>query len=218
MQAMMFDILFDKVLTRPCFGLNDETEQRLGEFETALYDSDQGKYMYVQNHKSIMCKSNLALAQSAKIDLWKKTTIECAGLLRRENLRPARTAEFSRGYMSPLLASQPEKVPQGASHPTEQYDKSVLQLCEDAYKLSLLMRSCNASYRVEKLEKGRIVDEHLESEIVCQAFEDGEDGEDGNVRGSKIAFTIFGALVKTPDLDLEKQHVLEKAHVICHAG
>ncbi|MCJ1345772.1 hypothetical protein MMC31_003981 [Peltigera leucophlebia] len=144
-RAMMFEILSCEILTRPCFGLNEEIENGLGEFETALYASYQGDS-------------------------------------------------------------------KGATHPTEQHDKSVLQMCEDAYKLTLLVRGCKASYRFEKFEAGKIVDKQLESEIVCQAFE-GHEGE--NVRGSRIAFTLFGALVKTFDLDLEKRCVLEKAHVIC---
>lgn len=160
----------------------------------------------------MMCKSNAALASSAEIDLWKRTTVKCAGLLGGKSLRPDRTAEIIRNFMSPLLPSQPKGNSKGATHPTEQHDKSVLQMCEDAYKLTLLVRGCKASYRFEKLEAGEIVGEQLESEIVCQAFE-GHEGE--NVRGSRIAFTLFGALVKTSDLDLEKGYVLEKAHVIC---
>lgn len=116
--------------------------------------------------------------------------------------------------MSPLLASQPEGVSKGATHPTEQYDKSILQLCEDAYKLTPLVRGCKDSYRFERFEEGQIIDEQLESEIVCQAF---EGQEDEKVRGSRIAFTLCGALVKVSDLDLEKRYVLEKAHVICQA-
>lgn len=162
----------------------------------------------------MMCKSNAASAKSAEIDLWKRKTVECAGLLGRKSLRPARTAEFLRNFMSPLLASQPEGVPTGATHPTEQYDKSILQLCEDAYKLTLLVRGCKDGYRFERFEEGQIIDEQLESEIVCQAF---EGQEDEKVRGSRIAFILFGALVKVSNLDLEKRYVLEKAHVICQA-
>lgn len=166
----------------------------------------------MHNHNSMICKSNAALAKSADIDLWKRKTVECAGLLGRKSSRPATIADFIRSFMSPLLASQPEGVPKGASHPTEQHDKIILQLCEDAYKLTLLARGCKASYRFEKFEEGKIIDEQLESEIVCQAF---EEHEDEKVRGSRIAFTVFGALVKTSDLDLEERYVLEKAHVIC---
>lgn len=44
-RAMMFEILRCNILTKPCFGLNDEIENELGEFETALYASHQGKYI-----------------------------------------------------------------------------------------------------------------------------------------------------------------------------
>ena len=43
-RAMMFQILFYEIFIRPCFGLNEEIENRLGEFETALYVGYQGKY------------------------------------------------------------------------------------------------------------------------------------------------------------------------------
>lgn len=43
-RATMFHILFYEIFIRPCFGLNEEIENGLGEFEIALYAGYQGKY------------------------------------------------------------------------------------------------------------------------------------------------------------------------------
>lgn len=45
-RAMLFELLFYEIFKRPCYGLNEEIENGLEKFETALYASYQGKHIY----------------------------------------------------------------------------------------------------------------------------------------------------------------------------
>ena len=113
--------------------------------------------------------------------------------------------------MDPLLATTPKVLPQGEPKPAEVHDNTVVQLCEDAFKLAILLRKSKANFKCEVQRMGTPIDGTLEAEIAPQAF----DGQPGPVLGSKLAFTIFGALVKYSGYALDERHVLERAHVIC---
>ena len=93
--------------------------------------------------------------------------------------------------------------------------KSLLELCNDAHELNLLFRKSKAVYKVRKLEPGTVVCEDVEPSIVVQALEGPAGPADG--RDSKIAYTLFAALVKQPDVEIDEEYILEKAHVICKA-
>ena len=113
--------------------------------------------------------------------------------------------------MDPLLAPTPKALPHGEPDSTEVHDNTVLQLCQDAFKLALVLRKSKANFRCEVQRTGTLIDANIESEIVPQAF----DGQPGPVHGAKVAFTIFGALVKYSGYALDDRHVLERAHIIC---
>ncbi|MCJ1355651.1 MAG: hypothetical protein MMC33_005643 [Icmadophila ericetorum] len=133
---------------------------------------------------------------------WRKRTIECAALLDQESEKPERVAKDIWEFMKPMLSpSTNEKMNL----------KSLFELCKDAYELTSLLRKSSAIYKIIKLEEGTTVSE---SKMVAQAF-DGPPPLD--MKNSRIAYTLFAALIKRPDIDLDEEYVLEKAHVICRA-
>ena len=113
--------------------------------------------------------------------------------------------------MDPLLAPSPKTLSQGEPTPAAVHDNAVLQLCKDAYKFAILLRKSKANFRIEAQKMGTPIDGTVEAEIAPQAF----DGPPGPVHGSKVAFTISGALVRYSGYALDERHVLERAHVIC---
>lgn len=145
---------------------------------------------------------------------WTRKTIEVAALLKKRGNRPKRVAQYIQDFMTPLLASGPQDPTKKApGQNNKQHDDRISQLCADAYELSLLMRQCRARYECVEAEANTKIDEEFESEIVAQDFEGPHASQ---VRGSRIAFTVFGALLKTPEpASSHRRFVLEKAHVIC---
>ena len=107
--------------------------------------------------------------------------------------------------MEPILQAQAPK----ATH-----FKSILRLCEDAYKLALILRKSSSDYKCESVPSGIVIDNRVESEISPQAFDTPQTSQAPMIQGSRIAFTIFGALVKYEPATGER-HVLEKSHVVC---
>lgn len=154
---------------------------------------------------------NILVART-EIASWTRQTIEVAALLDKRGNRPERVAAVIRDFMTPLLASVPHDPTKKAPAHYKQHEDRISQLCADAYRLSLLMRKCRARYECVEVEANTIIDERLESEIIAQDFEGPQAPQ---VRGSRIAFTVFGALVKTPEPALNRRLVLQKAHVIC---
>ena len=89
-----------------------------------------------------------------------------------------------------------------------------MQLCEKAHQLSLLLRRSKSRYTFENIKRGTVIDRYNISDISPQAF-DGPELEEP--LGATVAFTIFGALVKYPDLTPDERYVLERSHVVLTA-
>lgn len=123
------------------------------------------------------------------------------------NARPEIVAEYMATYMKPLLSDLFKET--SAIH-----FKSILRLCEDAYKLALLLRKSSSDYRYETVPNGTVFDDSLESKISSQAFDSPQKSQASMIQGFRIAFTIFGALVKYEPATGER-YVLEKSHVVC---
>lgn len=75
-----------------------------------------------------------------------------------------------------------------------------------------MRRNKKATFKTESYKDYTVVTSAIEAKINCQVF-DGRSESD--IVGSKIEMTIFGGLVKKPDLSSEATVVLEKSHVVC---
>lgn len=147
------------------------------------------------------------LGNTADVAEWRKRTIECASWLRIESARPRVAADYIAQFMEPLSSKS-------APSTTQPLDRLMLQLCEKAYQLTLLLRRSKSRYTYENIKRGTVIDVYNVLDISPQAF-DGPELEEPI--GASVAFTIFGALVKYPDLTPDERHVLDKSHVVLAA-
>lgn len=136
---------------------------------------------------------------------WRSQTVECAALLNGSSTTPAHIAGYIWEFMEPWLSESADR---------EIHQQALVQLCTAAYELALLLRKSKATYKVVKFEEGQLIHEATERSMIAQAFEGPTLPE---VQGSKIAFTLFGAMLKSADTELDEEYILEKAHVICKA-
>lgn len=150
------------------------------------------------------------LGNTADVAEWRKRTIACASWLKIESTRPRAAATYISEFMEPLLPT-PSKSGVQATPPL---DRLMLQLCEKAYQLTLILRRSKSKYTYETIKRGAVVDEYNISDISPQAFD--VPGLDEPL-GASVAFTIFGALVKYPDMTPNERHVLERSHVVLTA-
>lgn len=92
--------------------------------------------------------------------------------------------------------------------------KSVGELCDKAYNLSLVMRSSSkATFRTIFFSYGTLITPAIEAKVSCQGF----DGQPASkVLGSKIAMTICCGLEKIPHVSPEATVVLERSHIVCY--
>lgn len=132
--------------------------------------------------------------------------MEFAAGLDVQNKRPEKIAKYIAQFMEPLLAD-PSDVK------TDIHYKSILRLCEDAYNVALVLRKSHFDYKCESLSDGTLIDEAVEGEIKPQGFDRPQATQDPMIQGSRIAFTMFGALVKYEPA-IGERYMVEKAHVM----
>ncbi|KAI4247951.1 MAG: hypothetical protein LQ352_006041 [Teloschistes flavicans] len=181
LRAKLFDLLDEMLLSARSFGVG-EWEEALGKFEKAL-------------HKS---------KSTSPVDLaeWRSRTIDCGDWLEQKSQWPGDTCQEILHFLEPQLSTTASK---------DLLNKSMRDLCDKAYSLSLLMRrNKKATFKTESYKDYTVVTSAIEAKINCQVF-DGRSESD--IVGSKIEMTIFGGLVKKPDLSSEATVVLEKSHV-----
>ena len=135
---------------------------------------------------------------------WRSRTIEIGAGLAERSRRPSDACDDIIDFFDP-------QVP-GASF--DQFEKSVLGLCNKAYDLSLLWRkSRNATFKIITAKDETLVTAANEAEISCQLVE-GPGRPD--LVGSRIMMTVFGGLEKSSGGSDEERTILEKPHVVCH--
>ena len=110
-------------------------------------------------------------------------------------------------FMEPIQLLSSKSAPPT----TPPLDQMMFQLCEKAYQLTLALRRSKSTYTCEKIKRGTVIDEYNRSDINPQAYH-GQQSEEPV--GATVAFTIFGALIKYPDLAPNEPVVLEQSHVI----
>jgi len=132
---------------------------------------------------------------------WRVQTIKCTGWFDAfaKSRIPEEKARLIYDFMVPLL-------PLG--YESEELSKSLMKLCWDAFRLTLVLRSSHDLYRFEQPSFGSAVDA---GEVEPQ-FTVGETEE--NLKAPVIFLILFGSLVKYPANNPGHRVVLEKAHVV----
>jgi hypothetical protein len=135
---------------------------------------------------------------------WRTRTVECAALINdhAQSTWPEQVAHQIWEFMSPILPPETDKV---SEKKCSDLEKHLIKLCEGAHQLALLVRGCKDVYQCQLIKRGEALSEDAEP----------QDNEGGtNVKDVTVAFTLFGALVKYPELSPRVKLVLEKAHVV----
>jgi hypothetical protein len=138
--------------------------------------------------------------------------MDCIDKLRYESAHPKKTADAILEFLSP--------IPLRDSRDESLIKTKVLELCEEAFRLKLMMRKSKEGYQCEvpDTEGGPclLVPNH-ESLVEPMAVEGGKPSQAGN----EIAYTLFAALTKqgassssSSSSGDKRRLVLEKAHVI----
>ncbi|KAL8946547.1 MAG: hypothetical protein Q9222_007074 [Ikaeria aurantiellina] len=188
MRAKVFDILDDRLISARTFGIGDY-EKSLMRFERALNSS-----------KSV---SQIDLAD------WRSRTIECGAWLEEKSQWPGDTCHEILERMDPHLSV----VTSSSAVLKEQLIKSMRDLCDRAYDLSIMMRkSKKAGFATSTMKKDTIVTTAWETKFSCQAY-DGPLHSD--ILGSRVSIIVFDGLVKLGDNPSEEPVTLEKPHVVC---
>ena len=201
-RAKIFRFINEEILSGLTFGIGNEFEESLREFERAVGKSEHGISKYLRHLHVwtglMRCPGPSTLAE------WRSTTIECAKALTGRSSLPSITSKMILNILQPL-----EK---GSSRSQPRIEQTMLDLCDKAYDLSVLMRkNKKANFQVLTLRSGS---EIIETQISPQAFDGPQ--PDGLER-AKVAFTIFGGLTKHPE-DCPGQIVLETAQVVCRTS
>lgn len=150
---------------------------------------------------------NNPIGDASDIHDWRSRTVGCANWLGGQNERPRKAAEYIATFMVPLL-------PEPLNDTWPRNFESICRLCEDAYKLTLVLRKSTSDFKVESVPNGTVIDDSVESQISPQGFIPPHKSQLPTIQGSRIDLTIFGALVKY-DRATGERYVLEKSHVAC---
>ncbi|KAL8671692.1 MAG: hypothetical protein Q9168_003814 [Polycauliona sp. 1 TL-2023] len=187
MRAKIFEMIDDSLLSARTFGVG-EFEKGLMKFERALYSS-----------KTV---SHAALAE------WRSRSIDCGAWLQERSHWPDTTCQEILECMDPFMLA----ATVGAAS-REQLRRSMHELCDKAYELSVLLRrGKSTTFQVWISEDESVVTPSIEGNVNCQAF---VGASQPDAVGSKVVMTIFGGLVKIPEDSSGDRVILEKSHVIC---
>ncbi|KAL8995570.1 MAG: hypothetical protein Q9169_004712 [Polycauliona sp. 2 TL-2023] len=188
MRAKIFEIIDEDLLNARTFGVA-ELEKGLMKFERALYLSKT--------------KSHAALAE------WRSRSIECGAWLQERSYWPGDTCQEILDIMDPFVLA----ATAGSAANREQLTRSMRELCDKAYDLSVLLRrSKNTTFQTWIVKDGTVITPENVANLNCQAF---VGPSQPDVIGSKVAMTIFGGLIKFSENSSDERVVLERSHVIC---
>jgi hypothetical protein len=107
--------------------------------------------------------------------------------------------------LAPLLSKHTRSSDEDTLH------AGILELCNDAFKLRMLMLKSKNRYLVKTIDPGmNVLLSACENTADPVAVEGGKNSE----KSDKIAYVVFGALVKQPQTADQPEKVLEKAQVV----
>ncbi|KAI9053982.1 hypothetical protein LZ554_002926 [Drepanopeziza brunnea f. sp. 'monogermtubi'] len=190
-RAVLFNVIFDVVLQRKCFGLEGfgqsaELESGLARFEAALLQLDAG--------------------HEAEIVDWRIQTLRCASWMGLANTSLDQVACKILDLMQPLWPK--------SDTASDKLLGLVRRLCNDSLKFVLVLRSSRDSYICEMpAPKSRLTeDSDVQDQELCPDV--GSRSQSWTSTDQEVLFPIAGALVKYPEHHAAVRLVLEKAHVV----
>lgn len=140
---------------------------------------------------------------------WRIETLKCIDQLSCGQEPPVKSAaDKILRYLEPIIS--PAITPEQDAA----LRNDVVQLCEDAYNVRMMMRWSKEDYSVWTPVLSETSNDAWLPNV--SDFADGFDveGGKGNSGSDKIAYTLFGALTKHPEYRGEGLCILEKAHVV----
>lgn len=164
--------------------------------------------------KSRAAKPSILLAATdkvAEVDEWRKRTVQCASWLDLHSDKPKIAGDLIFDFMRPIQVPAP---PTGSARDAfkDRIDDGITELCTKAPKLELLLRQSKHGYTSRAIPPETLVNDSEESDMAPEAF---EDPQPGVIPGSRVAFTLFGALFKFTNHAKSEWKILEKAQVVC---
>ncbi|KAH6988463.1 hypothetical protein EDB80DRAFT_865447 [Ilyonectria destructans] len=184
LRAIIFQRLIDEVFNCEFFGISESGADQ-GQDQSAARDLDAGLVPY-----DVVSNWRLSTIRS----------IETAGLADK----PFGVALAERMYKDFSGLIRQEATPQETTKLRNDFET----LCNQAYDLQLLMRKSQEDYRFHYIVPGVSL-EGLGD--IADSYGELEGTTDG---GTKVAFTMFGALILNTRSCDEKPRVLERAQVI----
>lgn len=130
--------------------------------------------------------------------------MKCIELL-PDPLHSARPAEVAQEILKFMLPISPK-----ATKEEKEWQQQLAKLCDNAHKFALLIRGCKDVYRCENVLGDKAVD------LAKVEPEDIEWSTGNSTLEDRVAFALFGVLVKYPENIPSTRFVLEKAHVVIY--
>ncbi|KAG8166056.1 hypothetical protein KVR01_004608 [Diaporthe batatas] len=208
----VFEILYRRILDAPCFGIEGLSDTQDGKVTSVSRGLSGFEAMLKEKKLSLVSMSN-----------WRRATIECAEGLGIQEQLSDRVAEELLTFLGPILNNQSRSLPkelftyfaQGLNNQSrslpERLQSMALNLCRDAFKLTIMMRKAQDEYRCDAIQHrvGRPT-----SNFDTWAEPHAVDGGNNDEAGDDIAYVLFGALTKK-SLSYEGiERVLVKAEVV----
>ncbi|KAL6401432.1 hypothetical protein AUP68_15302 [Ilyonectria robusta] len=199
LRAIIFQRLIHEVFNCQFFGISESRADQ-GQEQSTAKDLDAGLRLF----------ENILNDRKVPYDVvshWRLSTlrsIEAAGLAEK----PFGVALAERMYKDFSGLIRQEATPQETTKLRNEFEK----LCHQAFDLQLLIRKSQEDYFVHYVGPGASL-EGLDD--IADSYGELDGTRDG---GTKVAFTMFGALALNSRSGDEKPRVLEKAQVIVTSG
>ena len=211
MRGKIFEMINDELVSARSFGVS-KSEHDLKNFEDSLEGSKASRFPRKQHlsRRSLTLGLLSSVSPSALAE-WRSRTIECGALLGEKSKWPGETSKDVLDFMDPYVSA----TTVASAMSLDLLKKSMGELCDKAYSLSLLLRrSKKATFQIWTAKVDSIVMGPIEANVSCQKFDGPATAE---ILGSRVAMTIFGGLVKIPDETVSGHIVLERSEVVCRA-
>ncbi|KAK4143974.1 uncharacterized protein C8A04DRAFT_11869 [Dichotomopilus funicola] len=194
LRAKIFNELYAQILNSKCFGLL--------EVHTSDGDTKGPVEPGLRRFESMLKERGVS---DILISDWIISTIKCVEVAGIEEMNSAVAARDIFAILAPLLSTHTRPSEEDALR------ANILELCKDAFKLRMLMRKSKNRYVVETMDPNGIV---LLSACEDKAESVAVEGGNNSEKSDKVAYMLFGALIKQPLAGDQVVKVLEKAQVV----
>ncbi|KAI9882583.1 MAG: 8-oxoguanine glycosylase ogg1 [Watsoniomyces obsoletus] len=195
MRGIVYKLLDDEILGAACFGQKGRVEEVLSNIEEAMKSRRSDRASEISEWRSLTVQRTRWLGCSDERSRWATATIW-------NHLLP---------WLKPAVNPHASTTVEANHH---RIKNEIKTLCDHALNLALTLRASKSRFVCYSFSEGDSVDDAEDSPMMLQAF---EGPQPANLMDAKIAFTVFGGLLKSDDLNPKGHVVLEKAHVVAHA-